>query len=130
MSELINLLSMLCLLLGCCCNIVAGLGLFRFPDFYTRMHAAGVTDSLGSSFILLGLMLQSGWGIDLSKLILILIFTLITAPTVSYTLAKAARQQGLTANDSSAVKDSTAADSSVTDSSAAKKTSGEASSNH
>ena len=96
MNELINLLSILCLSLGCVCNIVAGLGLFRFPDFYTRMHAAGITDSLGSGFILLGLMLQTGWGIDLSKLILLLIFTLITGPTVSYALAKAARQQDLT----------------------------------
>lgn len=95
MSELITILSIICLLLGSVCNIIAGIGLFRFPDFYTRMHAAGITDTLGSALILLGLMLQSGWDIGLSKLVLILLFTLITAPTISYALANAAKQQGL-----------------------------------
>ena len=93
MTEFLYGLSLLCLLFGSCCNILAGIGLFRFPDFYSRMHASGVTDSMGSAFILLGLMLQSGWDTSLSKLILILIFILITSPTITYSLANAARQE-------------------------------------
>lgn len=90
MSELLNGLSFICLLLGAICNLIAGVGLFRFPDVYTRMHAAGVTDTLGTGLILIGLMLLSDSSTTLSKLILILVFSLLTGPTVSYTLANAA----------------------------------------
>jgi hypothetical protein len=40
--------------------VVGGIGLLRMPDFYTRMHAASVTETLGAGLILLGLMLQAG----------------------------------------------------------------------
>ncbi len=90
MSEVINGLSVICLLLGGLASIIAAIGIFRFPSFYTRMHAAGITDTLGSGLILIGLMLQSGWDTTLAKLVLILLFTLITSPTISYTLANAA----------------------------------------
>lgn len=117
MTEVINILSIICLLLGSVCNILAGIGLFRFPDFYSRMHATGITDSLGSIFILLGLILQSGWDTSLSKLLLILLFILLTGPTTTYTLANAARRAGLAAK--LATKTTTA-----------EKRSGESSSNH
>ena len=38
--------------------IVGGIGLLRFPDFYTRLHAAGMTDTLGVGLMLLGMMMQ------------------------------------------------------------------------
>lgn len=90
MNDLVTVISSGCLLLGLLCNIVAGIGIFRFPDLYTRMHAVGVTDTLSSSLILIGLMLQSGWDANLGKLVLILAFTLLTSPTIGYTLANAA----------------------------------------
>jgi multisubunit Na+/H+ antiporter MnhG subunit len=40
--------------------LVGGIGLLRMPDFYTRMHAASVTETLGAGLMLLGLMLQAG----------------------------------------------------------------------
>ena len=64
--------------------------LFYFPDVYSRMHATGVADTLGSGLILVGLMLQIGWDSALGKLILILLFTLLTSPTISYVLANTA----------------------------------------
>ncbi|WP_281560987.1 monovalent cation/H(+) antiporter subunit G [Thalassomonas sp. RHCl1] len=97
MTEIFNTLSFICLLLGSLCNLIVGIGLFRFPDFYSRMHATGITDSLGTAFILVGLMLQSGWDISLTKLILILVFILLTGPTITYSLANAAKQEGLAA---------------------------------
>ena len=93
MVELLSGLSILCLLLGSFCNIIASIGLFYFPDVYTRMHATGVTDTLGTGLILFGLMLQSDWDSGLGKLILILIFTLITSPTISYILANTAMRE-------------------------------------
>jgi len=115
MTDLLTILSFICLLLGSLCNLLAGIGLFRFPDFYSRMHATGITDSLGTGFILVGLMLQSGWDTSLTKLILILVFILLTGPTITYSLANAAKQHGLTAK--------------LTEE-AAEKSGGEASSNH
>jgi multicomponent Na+:H+ antiporter subunit G len=71
-------------------------GMHRFPDFFSRMHAASVTDTLGGSLILFGLMLQTdGQILVLVKLILIFLFILITSPTASHALAKAALHGGL-----------------------------------
>jgi len=42
--------------------VLAGtLGVLRLPDFYTRLHAAGMTDTLGAELVLLGLIIQSGF---------------------------------------------------------------------
>jgi len=90
MDMLLTILSWLCLLLGSFFCISGGVGMLRFPDFYTRMHASGVTDTLGAGLILLGLMLQAGWSLVLGKLIFILLFILLTSPTSNHALAKAA----------------------------------------
>lgn len=67
-----------------------GIGLLRFPDFYTRMHAAGVTETLATSMILIGLMLQMPDALVVVKLVFILLFTLLISPTAGHALAKAA----------------------------------------
>ena len=72
-----------------------GLGLLRFPDFYTRMHAVGVTETLATAMILIGLMLQSPDTLVLLKLMVILIMTLFISPTASHALAHAAIQNDL-----------------------------------
>jgi len=85
----------LCLLLGSFLIFSGALGMLRFPDFYSRVHAAGVTETLAASLVLFGLMLLAGWSLALLKLILILLFILFTAPTASHALAKAAWKCGL-----------------------------------
>jgi multicomponent Na+:H+ antiporter subunit G len=75
--------------------IIGGLGLLRLPDVYARMHAAGITDTLGAGLILAGLMVQGGLGLVTIKLILILVFLLFTSPTSTYALANAAYRRGL-----------------------------------
>jgi len=95
MAEFVNVLSSLCLLLGAFLIFSGGLGVLRFPDFFTRMHAAGVTETMAATLIVLGLMLVSGWGLALFKLLLILLFVMITGPTASHALAKSALHGGL-----------------------------------
>jgi len=90
MTWLIDLLSGLALLGGAFLMIVGGAGLLRMPDFYTRMHAASITDTLGAGLILLGLMLQGGWTLVTAKLFLILVFLWLTSPTASHALVRAA----------------------------------------
>lgn len=75
--------------------IVGGLGLLRLPDFYTRIHAAGITDTLGTWLILIGLMLQSPSALVTAKLVVLLFFMVATSPLAAHALAKAAYLRGL-----------------------------------
>ncbi len=75
--------------------VIGGLGLLRLPDVYARMHAAGITDTLGTGLMLAGLMLQGGLSLVTVKLFLILVFLLYTSPTSTYALANAAYRRGL-----------------------------------
>jgi multicomponent Na+:H+ antiporter subunit G len=91
METFTTIASGLCLLLGSFLILSGGIGVLRFPDFYTRMHAAGITETLATAFILIGLMLLAGWSLVLAKLVMILLFVLLTSPTASHALAKAAQ---------------------------------------
>jgi multicomponent Na+:H+ antiporter subunit G len=75
--------------------VSGGLGLLRLPDFYTRVHAVGLTDSAGAGLILLGLLLQAPDWATAVRLVLILLFLLLTGPTATQALAQAARRDGV-----------------------------------
>jgi len=75
--------------------LTGGIGLLRLPDFYTRIHAAGITDTMGAWLILIGLMFSSGWSLVTAKLVMLLIFLVMTSPLASHALAKAAFMRGL-----------------------------------
>ena len=70
--------------------LIAGIGILRLPDVFTRMHAAGIGDTLGAGLISVGLMFQSGFTLVTVKLGFILLFLFFTSPTSSHALAKAA----------------------------------------
>ena len=75
--------------------IVGALGLVRLPDVYSRMHAAGITDTLGAWLMLIGMMAQSPDWLTAVKLFLILVLILFTSPTSTYALANAAYGGGV-----------------------------------
>ncbi|RLA06936.1 MAG: sodium:proton antiporter [Gammaproteobacteria bacterium] len=91
---MINFLSWVLLLSGCFCVLISAIGLIRMPDLFTRMHAAGVGDTLGAILVIAGLMLQAGPTLLLAKLVLIMFFLLFTGPTACHALAKAALAGG------------------------------------
>ena len=97
MSAVVDILSWICIGGGLFFSLMGGIGLLRFPDFYARCHAAGITDTLGSILILSGLMLQTGVELNLARLILILLFLLFTSPVAGHAIARAAYQHGLEA---------------------------------
>lgn len=72
-----------------------GAGLLRFPDFYTRNHAVGITDSVGAGMILIGLLLQPNDWHTIVRLLIILLFLSLTSPTAAHILAHAARRDGV-----------------------------------
>ncbi|MDW8479337.1 MAG: monovalent cation/H(+) antiporter subunit G [Xanthomonadales bacterium] len=82
-------------LAGAGLGLIGGIGVLRFPDFFSRLHAAGVTDTLATGLFLAGLAcLMAEWQASL-KLALIFLFMLFTSPTASHALAKAALHGGL-----------------------------------
>ncbi|NCA70345.1 MAG: sodium:proton antiporter [Sphingobacteriia bacterium] len=95
MSLLWDLLTTVLLAGGVFLGVSGAWGMIRFPDFYTRIHAVGVTDTLSAGLILGGLMLQSGFTLVTVKLVFILLFLWHTSPAASHALARAARQDGL-----------------------------------
>ena len=89
MIQAINLLSGVFLSIGALFILVGSIGLLRMPDVFTRMHAAGITDTIGAAAIILGLMLLAGWSNVLIKLLLVLIFLMLLNPTACHALARA-----------------------------------------
>ena len=70
-------------------------GILRFPDFYSRSHAVGVTDTSCAAAFLIGLGLHTGFTIATLKLLLIFVFLFFTSPTSTHALANAAHLGGL-----------------------------------
>lgn len=91
----LDIISGILLIAGIFFGFTGAVGLFKFPDFFTRVHAASITDSTSAIFIISGLLLQTSFDLNTAKLIFILIFLLITSPTASHMLAKSARHGGL-----------------------------------
>ncbi|MBS1211242.1 MAG: mrpG [Proteobacteria bacterium] len=95
MEMLIDILSGIFLAGGAFFCLVGGIGLIRMPDFYTRMHAASVTETLGAGLMLVGMMLHAGLTLVTAKLILIGLLIFLASPASSHALAKSALMSGL-----------------------------------
>lgn len=83
------------ILLGAAFCVIGAAGLLRMPDFFTRMHAASVVDTLGAALILVGLMLQAGFSLVTVKLIAIGVLLFFTSPVATHALARAALARGV-----------------------------------
>ena len=94
-GTIIDILSWAFIILGAFALITGAVGVLRLPDVYTRMHAASITDTLGTGSIILGLMLQAGPTLVAAKLLLILVFIFFTSPASSFALAHAALSSGV-----------------------------------
>jgi multicomponent Na+:H+ antiporter subunit G len=99
MTELFNwlvlLISSLCLMAGAFFSIVGGWGLVKLPEFYSRIHSGGVTDTAGAGLILIGLMIESGFNLASAKLAMILFFFIMTTPSACHVLAKSALESNV-----------------------------------
>ena len=75
--------------------LIGTVGVLRFPDIYTRLHAASITDTSGAALVLIGMMLLSPGWLVISKLFAICVFIFLTSPTASHALANAAHTAGV-----------------------------------
>jgi len=94
-DRILDMASWACIGVGSFFMLVGAIGVLRLPDFYSRQHAAGITDTLAATLILVGLMLQLPFGLGTVKLVLILLFLIFTSPTASHALAQTALSTGL-----------------------------------
>ena len=102
MSAVAETIGGVLLLCGSALCVIGGVGLLRLPDFYTRTHANGLTDTLGATLIMGGLVCYAGPGQVALKLVLIGMLFYVTSPTGTHALVKAAHSRGVRAAPSEA----------------------------
>lgn len=90
-----DIASWLFILAGSASIVISAAGLLRLPDFYTRLHAGGVTDTFGAELLIIGLAIQAGFTLLTVKLIIIGLFLFFTGPTATHAAANAAWVAGL-----------------------------------
>ena len=104
MEALLDVLSWIAVVAGLFFMLVGTLGVLRMPDIYTRLHAAGMTDTMGAGFLLLGMALQTvvdmmhgetGYWLVLVRLVFVYLFLLFTSPIATHALARAGLAGGL-----------------------------------
>ena len=95
LSWIVDLASWALILSGSALVVIGAIGLVRMPDLFTRMHAAGITDSCGSTLLLLGLALQAGPGLAALKLLILVALLFFCSPVSTHALARAALHAGI-----------------------------------
>ena len=87
-------------LAGTLVTLAGTIGLLRLPDFYTRLHATGKCDTLGTGLILAGLIIfhfvhYSSTPLVPIKLLILIIFVFVANPTATHAIVKAAYRKGV-----------------------------------
>ncbi|MEM0351061.1 MAG: monovalent cation/H(+) antiporter subunit G [Archaeoglobaceae archaeon] len=90
----INLISVILIFTGATFMFLGALGLLKFPDFYTRMHAIGKCDTMGQFLIIVGCAVYEGLSFISIKLVLIAFFYLLSMPAATHAIVKAAFYRG------------------------------------
>lgn len=92
---MINYIAALFMILGFFFVMVASIGVLRLPDFYTRMHASGKSETLGLLLTLIGLAIYNGFNLVSLKILLISLFVLLANPIGTHAITRAAFYAGI-----------------------------------
>jgi len=95
MEMLILILSGLSIIIGIVALLIGSLGLIRLPDVFCRIHAVGMIDTAGASFIILGMMIYEGFTLVTVKLLFVGIFLFFTSPIATHAVAQVAHKMGV-----------------------------------
>ena len=93
--SMTDILTILLLTAGAFFFLAGTIGLLRFPDVYTRLHALTKADNLGLGLLLAGLALQAESWTVVAKLLLIWLLILLTSSSVAHLVARTAQQRGI-----------------------------------
>jgi multicomponent Na+:H+ antiporter subunit G len=94
MKTVLDLFTLLAVTAGLFFFLAGTVGLLRFPDALTRLHALTKADNVGLGLVVLGLLPQTEWPLDTIKLVAIWLFALLSGATVGQLMARAARRAG------------------------------------
>ena len=94
-QMLITILSGFFIACGILALLIGSLGLLRLPDVYCRIHAVGMIDTAGASFIILGMIIHEGFTLVTVKLVLIGVFMFFTSPIATHAVAQVAYKSGV-----------------------------------
>ena len=92
MSLIVDVLSLGFAISGSLFVLIGVIGIFRMPNFTTKVHAAGMADVFGIAQILIAVILQYGWSVVSLKLALIIFLLVITSPVATHAMFKAYRE--------------------------------------
>jgi multicomponent Na+:H+ antiporter subunit G len=95
MDMLVLALSGLSIAIGVIALLIGSLGLIKLPDVYCRIHAVGMIDTAGASFIILGMIIHQGFSLVSFKLALIGVFLFFTSPIATHAVAQVALKMGV-----------------------------------
>lgn len=96
LATLQTIVAVALLVAGAVVMLIGSIGINRLPDFYTRTHAAANVDTLGIFLFVLGLAVHVGiFSLNAAKLLLTVLFLLLTSPVASHALARRALTSGL-----------------------------------
>ncbi len=90
LAHALDVLSWASMLAGLFFILVGTGGVLRMPDVFTRLHAAGMTDTMGAGFLILGMCFQAGLSLLTLRLLLVYAFLLFTSPIATHSLARSA----------------------------------------
>lgn len=94
MSGVLDLVAALLLTVGSALCLLAAVGLLRFPDLLSRMHAATKPQVLGVLLVLVGVGVGLRRGLDIGMLVLVGLFQLVTTPAASHLMSRTALRAG------------------------------------
>ena len=95
MDMLVLALSGLSIAIGVIALLIGSLGLIKLPDVYCRIHAVGMIDTAGASFIILGMIIHQGFSLVSFKLALIGVFLFFTSPIATHAVAQVGHKMGV-----------------------------------
>lgn len=80
MMDIATVISAIFILIGAVFLWIAAIGIIRFPDFYSRLHAAGIGDTLGMLLVTVGIMIRVGWALLSLKIFIVFVLYLLINP--------------------------------------------------
>ena len=95
MEILVDILAGLSISVGVAALLIGSLGLIRLPDVFCRIHAVGMIDTAGASFIILGMTIYEGFTLVTVKLLFVGIFLFFTSPIATHAVAQVAFLNGV-----------------------------------
>lgn len=93
MSLVQDIIGSVLLFAGLAFMLIGSIGIVRFPDFFTRVHAASVVDTVGIVVALLGIAVLAGVSFDGGKTLFVAFLLMLTNPVFTHALAKAAHRR-------------------------------------